>query len=529
MRKIAYIMLLLLALVPVACQADRLRLEQLEKDYEDLLGKDGAEVPAAATPAGGSSAEYAISFDALRYGVNAGGSVSIHYSLPEASDIEVEAKEGWTASVSAASGTEGTITVTAPDPASPSDVVAIARTAGGKTAAAILPLMVRDPYSDATRPVLKSLGYYSFKPWNASLENFRKLAAAGLNMVTIETGEEQWQEQIELAGQAGLKVLAIVIDRGLSYYDTGSDSRLAEAISWLKNRPEVVAYHMYDEPGVQDAPKLKMIKDKIGELDPTHPVYINFGQEASPAWMGVDTYYEYVNILADYLQLNQLSVDIYPIWPGFVQSNWHQCLEVVADAAKRTGVPFWAFAASCWINKESQTQLRERPNTYNLLLQIYTSLAFGAQAIQYFTIQDYGGTDFAPIMRDGTWTQAYDYLKEANLQMQKRAFIFNGCEVAKVRQAGEQVSREMELSVLDLPKEIESIYTSGSVTVSFIENAGNKYLAMVNNYWNAVQQVAVTLNSPVYCIDAEANFSLLEPGRQNIEIPLGGMMVLKYK
>ena len=510
-------------------QADKLRLEQLEAQYAALQDADAAQVPAAAEPSGDSPTEYDITFDKDYYEADAGGSLSIKYSLPEASEVEVVAKDGWSASV-ATDGAEGTITLTAPDPASPTEVVVTARSHGGKMAATNLPLKLRDPYSDATRPRMNALGYYSFKPWNASLENFRKLADAGLTMVTIETDEEQWQEQIARAGQAGLRVLAILIGRAESYYNhPDTDTRLSDAVNWLKNRPEVAAYHVYDEPGVRDAHMLKTIKDRVEELDPTRPVYINFGPEASTEWMGVPTYYEYVNLLVDYLDLKQISYDQYPIFPGRIQENWHKCLGIIADAAKRRGIDFWAFAASCWINKEALTQLRERPNTYNLLLQIYTNLAYGAQVIQYFTIQDYGGTDFAPIMRDGTWTEAYEYLKAANLQMQKRAFVFTGCNVTKVRQAGEQVSHEMELSVLDMPQEIEDIYANGSVTASFIENAGNKYLALVNNYWSAVQQVTVTLNAPVYCIDAEANFTLLEPGRHNLEIPLGGMMVLKYK
>ncbi len=529
MRRTAYI--LILALAAVACnQADKLRLEELEADYASLQGKTEAVVPASVVPREDVPGEYQFSFDQLRYGVDAGSSVSIRYSLPEASEVDVIAKEGWTASVSATSATEGIITVTAPDPASPSQVFVTARSEGGKTAAGILPLVVRDPYSDATRPLMKALGYYSFKPWNATAENFRKLVDAGLNMVTVEIDDDPWQEQIECAGQAGLRVLAVLIDKVERYYNNpDTDQSLAEAVNWLKTRPEVAAYHICDEPGVDKAPKLKMIKEKVKELDPTRPVYVNFGPEASTLWMGVPTYYEYVNLLADYLGMEQLSYDQYPVFPGRIQANWHTCLSVVADAAKRRGIEFWAFAASCWINKEAAAQTRERPNTYNLLLQIYTNLAFGAQMIQYFTIQDYGGTDFAPILRDGTWTQAYDYLKAANLEMQKRAFIFKDCDVTKVRQAGEQVSREMELSVLDLPSEIADIHTLGSVTVSFIENRGNKYIAIVNNYWSSVQPVSVTLNAPVYCIDNNADFTLLEPGVHSLEIPLGGMMVLKYE
>ena len=531
MKKVLYIFSIGFMLMAVSCsQADKFRFEELEKEYADLQQKVPAEVPDMLEPESESPSDYRFSFDNRRYGIDAGSSVCIHYSLPEASTVEVLPKEGWGASVTATGGTEGDIVVTAPDPALPCDIVATATTQDGRKVAVTLPIMVRDPYSDATRPIIDALGYYSFKPWNATLENFQKLVDAGINIVTIETGDEEWQQQIERAGQVGLKVLPILIDRTWNYYDhPDTDQSLAEAVNWLKNRPEVIAYHMFDEPGVSAAPMLKMVKDKIEELDPTHPVYVNFGPEASTTWMGVDTYYEYVNILADYLDLKQLSFDIYPIYPGRIQSNWHKCLEIMADAAKRRGVPLWTFAASCWINKEQPIQTREKPNKMNILLQLYTSLAFGSQLVQYFTIQDYGGTDFAPIMRDGTWTQAYDYLKAANLEMQKRAFVFSGSNVTKVRQAGEQVSREMELSALDLPQEIQDIRTDGSVTVSFLENGGNKYIAIVNNYWSVVQQVAVTLDAPVYCIDSDADFTLYEPGEQHLEIPLGGMLVLKYR
>lgn len=523
------IVLMAAALLLSCNQADKLRLEQLEAQYAALQDADAAQVPAAAEPSGDSPTEYDITFDKDYYEADAGGSVSIKYSLPEASEVEVVAKDGWSASV-AADGAEGTITLTAPDPASPTEVVVTARSHGGKMAATNLPLKLRDPYSDATRPRMNALGYYSFKPWNASLENFRKLADAGLTMVTIETDEEQWQEQIARAGQAGLRVLAILIGRAESYYNhPDTDTRLSEAVNWLKYRPEVVAYHVFDEPGVQHAPMLKMIKDRVEELDPTRPVYINFGPEASTEWMGVPTYYEYVNLLVDYLELKQISYDQYPIFPGRIQENWHKCLGIIADAAKRRGIDFWAFAASCWINKEAPTQLRERPNTYNLLLQIYTNLAYGAQTIQYFTIQDYGGTDFAPIMRDGTWTEAYDYLKEANLQMQKRAFVFTGCNVTKIRRAGDSATIGDMISVLDYPAQIKNITVPWSATVSFIENNGNEYIAVVNDYWSAEQPLSIELAESVYSIEPDGCFTICQSGVNNFTIPKGGMMVFKYK
>ena len=506
---------------------EKLRLYQLQGELEEL-GRHLPEVPGAIDPGLGPEGDYAFSFDKTRYGVDAGSSVAIEYTLPEASVVEVSERDGWSFSVTA-NGASGTITVTAPDPASPIDIVVTATSEDGRRTAAILPVMVRDPYSDATRPIIDALGYYCFKPWNATLENYQKLADAGLTMVTLETDEGDWQEYINLAAQAGLKTLAIVLNHAGYWYDHMDYTGLDELINYLKDCPDVFGYHMCDEPSVDDIWRLMAIKDKIRKLDPTRPIYINLLANASSAGLGVGTYYEYVNIMADYLDFDFISFDIYPVLVGAIQSDWHMCLETVADAAKRHGIPFWAFAASCWINKEATTLKREKPNAYNIQLQIYTDLAYGAQAVQYFTIQDYGGTDYAPIMRDGTWTKAYDDLKTANLNMQKRAFVFKDCNVSKIRQVGQSASHESALSVLDFPPEIKSLEVTLSATVSFIENKGNEYIVIVNNYWSADEIVTLELDSPLYYIDSEGQFNLLEPGVNNVWLSKGDMVVLKYK
>ena len=508
---------------------DKLRLEQLQGELESLQQQDLPDVPGSADPATDPDGDFVFSFDKTLYGVDAGSSVTIEYTLPEASEVEVSGADGWVVSVNP-SGASGTITVTACDPASPADFVVTARSQSGRGTATNLPLMLRDPYSNATRPIIDALGYYCFKPWNATLENYQKLADAGLTMVTLETDEGDWQSYVDLAAQAGLKTLAVVGGYGSYWYDHMEDTSLEEVVNYLKNCPSVFGYHMWDEPSVDLIYELLAIKDKIYHLDPTRPVYINLLANASSNSLGVNTYYDYVNIMADYMDFDFISFDIYPVHIGSIQTDWHMCLRTVSEAAKRHGIPFWAFAASCWINKETGTTYkREKPNSYNIQLQIYTDLAYGAQAVEYFTIQDYSGTDYAPIMRDGTWTQAYEELKKANLAMQKRAFVFKDCNVKKVRQVGPLAPLESSLTYSDFTPEIKSLEVTFSATVSFVENRGNEYLVIVNNYWSADEVVTVELGCHAYSIDSEGQFTLLEPGVNNIWLAKGDMVVLKYK
>lgn len=526
MRKIC-IFLLAALLMAVSCNnADKLKLEQLQQEMSQLEQQAGGiEVPPSVSP-NGEIDGFTFSLDKELYSIDAASSVEINYTLPEDSEVEVLVNGAWSATVRA-NGASGTVTLTAPDPASPSEVVLTATSQSGHSTAIALPVMLRDPYSDATRPRLDALGYYCFKPWNATVENYRKLAEAGLTMVTMEYDEGDPMEIMNYAQEAGLKVLLIVGGITGRYYEGTYTRETAESmINRFKTHPAVCGWHICDEPSVRDASKVKFMKDFVESLD-DRPVYVNLHPLASPEGMGAPTYYDYVNTLADYLDFDFISFDIYPVLPGRIMPAWHMCLRVVSEAAKRRGIPFWAFAASCWINLEAL--VRERPNQHNLKLQIYTNLAYGAQTVEYFTIQDYGGTDFAPITRDGEWTRAYDYLKEANLEMQKRAYVFKGSDIKKVRQIGPDTPHDTVLSQHELPAEIGEIVTGWSATVSFVENNGSEYIAVVNNYWNIEQQIYVKLNAPVFLIDSDAQFTLYEAGDWEFTIPRGGMLVFKYK
>lgn len=525
-----FIILAAFLIAAASCnKEDKLRLERLQEELDALQNQPVASVPdLSVEPVPG---EYRFTFDKELYGVDAGGSVTVNYTLPEESTVEVSVIGGWSATTTG--GAEGSVTVSCPDPAQHGEVVVTATSVSGLRTAATLPIMVRDPYSDATRPKIDAMGYYSFKPWNATLENYQKLADAGITMVTVETDEEDYLHQMDLARAVGIKVLAVIGWATGSWYDAMSEEslkRLKDLIDSLKDRPELYGYHIYDEPSVNLIYQLMAIEDKMLELDPDHPIYVNLHPNASAGSLGVNNYYDYVEAFASMMHLKQLSFDIYPVLDnGLTQSDWHMCLSTVASAAKRYGMPLWTFAASCWIDKEAVLLHRAKPNVANILLQVYTNLAYGAQMVQYFTIQDYGGTSYAPIMRDGTWTQAYDDLKTANLTMQKRAFVFKGCNVIKIRQLGNAESHENALSILDFPPEIKSMWVSHSATVSFVENGGDRYMAVVNNYWPIDQVIAIELNEPAYLIGSDGQFKELDAGITHISLPMGDMVVIKYR
>lgn len=531
-RYFTYILVVLLTLFLSCNKEDQARVEELNAALAELEGKaEEMGLPSAVKPGVEADDEYFISFDRQKYGVDAGGSVTVKYTVQEPSTVSVTVKGDLAATVSATGDTEGEIVVTAPDPASPGEIYIEAESQSGLKTARKVPVMIRDPYTDATRTSVNLLGYYNFKPQWATLENFRKLAEAGLKSVTVETGDYDYKLQMDLAHQAGLKALPIIGWVTSAYErDPENYKGLDEMIDYLMHHPATMAYHIYDEPSTREIPSLKFRKEKIESLDPDHPVYINLNPDGSINALGVDNYHDYIEAFARDCKCKFISFDMYPILPGgAVMTHWHRCLRDVSEVTRQYGIPFWAFAASCWIDREAPTQMRGRPSTENLRLQVYTDLAYGAQVVQYFTIQQYGGTSLSPILADGSWTVAYDYLKEASLQVQKRGYVFDGCNVHKVKFAGLASVWGELYSPSDLPAEVASLSSSGMALVSFFGNRGNEYIAIVNQSYTEKIRVGVTLNEMVYTIERDGSFVEREPGINEITIDEGDLLLLKIK
>ena len=523
MKKIS-VLFICLALLFSCNKEDQLRLEQMQKDYETISGKTVDVEPASQADVPEEEA-FAFSFDKARYGVDAGASVVVSYTLSRAAQVEAVAKGGWSAAVSSSDGLTGEITVTAPDPASPSDIVVIATAPDGRQIAATLPVMVRDPYTDATRTDVAALAYYGFHNGIANDHNFQMLADGGFNMITIESVDD-WKTQLDLCQAHGVGGVLFVNGPAGDYYHDGTSTKLRDIVSVAKTHPALVAYQIADEPSVTQIPQLKYQKDAIEAMDPDHPVYINLhpGHAADPLSLyGTETYEEYVERFATDCNLEFITFDQYPVYQGYIDRTWYMTLVTVSQTAARHNIPFWAFTLCC------REQGRADPTLENIRLQCNTNLAFGAQVNQFFVYRATSGTNFAPIMSNGTYTAAYDYCKAYNQEMHNRGYVFADCNVKAVRNTYIVENWLERLSLNDLPPQIKSIYTSRQTLVSLVENKGNEYIAIVNSLWNQPQTVKVEVEDMIYSIDHDGVFAELQPGVAEFQIEGGDMIVLKVK
>ena len=433
MKKI-YILIAIAVLAASCNKEDKLKVEQLQQELEQLQKENLPGVPASSVVEVPADQQFFFSFDKAKYGVDSGSTVSIPYTLQEAATVTVSAKEGWSAVVKASGPTEGTIEVTAPDPASPVELVATAATESGLQAAVILPLLVRDPFTDATRTTVGALAYYCLYSELATDYHFQKLAECGMNMITIEE-VDNWETQLTLAHKYGIKGVLFVNGSAGEYYNThGTSTRLAQTIAKAKTYPALAGYQIFDEPSTDNIGQIRYEKEAIEALDPNpnHPVYVNLHpSSASKGSLGVEDYFEYVETFVTECNLKLITFDQYPVFQGYIDPSWPRSLVAVRESALRHNIPFWAFTCCC------REWNREDPTLETMRLQCNTNLAYGAQVNQFFVYRSTSGTDYAPLQ---TWeydahgnkvgvvkyTTAYDAGKHITTVMHLCAIGFAG-------------------------------------------------------------------------------------------------------
>ena len=383
-------------------------------------------------------------------------------------------------------------------------------------------------YSQNTGDKILALGYLGFRDSASTAENFQKLAEAGLDMLTLEMDQSTAQLQLDLAADAGLKILAVLAP----YTDRQNIAevdfdKVDELVTRFKSHPALYGWHICDEPGISRIPDLKCIKEHIEALDPDHLVYINLDPLGSIRALGTDFYRDYVDTYARDCNLTILSYDCYPAMDYGVLNWWYMCNEAVLATCRKYGIPFWGFAATCWIDREGPNNMHAKPTLENVRLTVNTHLAYGAQAMQYFTIRDFGGTSWAPMMRE-QWTDAYDLLKEANLEMKCREKVFAGGQVVKTRFTGLTPFACLPLIPEDLPEAIASIDTDRTALVSFVENGEDRYIVVVNSVWTEKCNAEVVLKQPCSIIDRTGAETQCPKGRNTLVIDEGDMLVIRY-
>ncbi len=279
--------------------------------------------------------------------------------------------------------------------------------------------LVVPAYGDDTVPLLKP-EEFAVLPWGGTSGDAQVLETirdCGFNLAGFVA-----PEHLDAVAAAGLQGIVSdpethVGDAAAQLEDAEIERRVNALVARVSGHPALFGYYLRDEPGASAYPGLGKWKAAFQKADPKGLAYINlFPNYASPGQMNVPTYAEYVESYVTTVQPAFISYDHYALMDdGSLRGGYFQNLEVVRASALRHDLSFWNIVLS-----NAHFNYAE-PSPAGFRFQLYTTLAYGARGISYFTYftPNVGNYRLGPIDQFGNKTPTWDMLRNVNLQLHR--------------------------------------------------------------------------------------------------------------
>lgn len=348
------------------------------------------------------------------------------------------------------------------------------------------------PRSLAEGPKISVLAWGGVPSNESTRERYAELADCGFTHNYAGAGNADGMQKALDAGHAvGIKQVIAIPE--LHSDPEGTAKR-------FKDHPAIGGYYLRDEPGAGLFAELGAWARRIQSVDAKNPTYVNlFPTYGIPAQWETPDYPTYVDRFIKEVPTPMLSFDHYPVireGPDAshdrLRGDYYYNLEVCSAAARKAGRPMWAFALATAHNPYPI------PAVAHLRLQVFSDLAYGAQAIQYFTYwtskSDVWNFHQGPIETDGKRTPTYDKVKQVNAELQALRGAFLGSKVIAVAHTGEAIPHGTTRYSPAAP--VKSLETpGGGAVVSVLENGASRFLVVVNRDLHKSMKLAVTFDA----------------------------------
>lgn len=361
------------------------------------------------------------------------------------------------------------------------------------------------------------LAWHSIPANFASEETYQELKDCGFTLSLSHTSTlEEANAALDFAEQVGIKVIVPC-----------NETNTEDFVNAVKDKPALYGYFLRDEPKTTELDALGTLADRILAVDSEHAIYLNlFPNYASDEVLG-STYEEYVKQSVEKVKTTLVSFDFYPIRETGVVNSWWYNLEIIKQYSQKAGLPFWAFALS------TSHDPYPIPELSHLRLQMYTNLAYGAQALQYFTYWCPTPTDQwdfhdAPIAEDGERTDVYDLVKEMNEELQARAGVFMGCEVKGVYHTGETPPVGTNPLTGSNPPINKLSINEGDALISFFDNGDWSYVMMVNRSYEFGFNYSIIFDKDMQRVNRDGSIEDIG-GSTEDHIEAGDCVIFRWK
>lgn len=266
--------------------------------------------------------------------------------------------------------------------------------------------------------VLKVFPICLWYPPENTYDNWKLVAECGFNIVPFQAHSVA----------DGLRVLGWLAELGIKgmVQDPRVNPRLVDKPDWQETVSQVVAdygnhpalwgYFLADEPRFAGIEQLGKLSQAFQAADKDHIAYSNLLQiTCDTRWLGTVDYRTYVRTYIEQVRPSILSYDEYALMEEGDRPEYLTNLEAVRDEALLAGLPFMNIFLSV-------THFAYRnPSTEDLRYQVYTSLAYGAKGLTYFTYltPDIENYHEAITSIFGYKTAKYPHVRQLNLELQK--------------------------------------------------------------------------------------------------------------
>ena len=221
-----------------------------------------------------------------------------------------------------------------------------------------------------------------------TLERYREIADCGFN-VAMPPGErtvdrETNRKILDACKTVGLKALIYdnrmpIRRKRVTANSPAFEKALDAIVADYSEHPALAGYYIVDEPSAGLFPALAKVNRYLLKKDPRHLPYINlYPNYAGPRRLGTGSYREHVSRFIATVKPKLVSWDHYLQMAGN-ETLYFRNLEVVRQESKKAKLPFIQIVLSL------PHRNYRNPSEADLRWQVYTSLAYGARGIMYFT------------------------------------------------------------------------------------------------------------------------------------------------
>jgi hypothetical protein len=332
-----------------------------------------------------------------------------------------------------------------------------------------------------------------------NLKRYQEIADCGFTAVLPPGGGGDVDNKaiLDLCKQTGMK--AILADgRLLAKQPKAPDfaSNLDAVVADYAGHPALAGYFLTDEPSAAAFTQLGAVSQYLRKKDPKRLPYINlFPNYATPQQLGTRTYEEYLRQFINTVQPPLLSWDHYALLRDgpSLRPEYFANLEAVRKQATAADLPFAQIILSV-----PHLGYRD-PTEADLRWQVFTTLAYGAKGVLYFTYW----TPFSPeekkegyhdaiINARGERTPKYDQVKRLNARVRALAPT-----LLKLRPVAAYHTAAVPQGAEGLdPKGPISRAVGGELLLGWLKDDKNDYLFLVNRSLKKKSGAQITLAKP---------------------------------